>query len=215
VSENAVPKLTTPDDLSNVYRLATAIETIRAAVLKLEERQENQHDQVTQLIEERTRLFQARFEALHERFSGAMNARQQTVDQAFAASERAIAKAETAQKEYNERSNEFRGQLDDQAQTLMPRTETAGLFKALEEKIAAVQHTAEQKIDTRQSAVDKQLDEIKADIRILRESRSQTEGKSAGFSASGALLATAIGFGLTLMGLAIGTTTLIIHFSGH
>jgi hypothetical protein len=33
----------------------------------------------------------------------------------FEASEKAIVKAENAQRDYNVRSNEFRGQLDDQA----------------------------------------------------------------------------------------------------
>jgi len=73
----------------------------------------------------------------------------------FAASERAIAKSEEAQKAYNERSNEFRGQLGDQARMLMPRAEA----------------------ETRFAALDAKNDDIKKEIIALREYRSESSGK--------------------------------------
>ncbi len=63
-----------------------------------------------------------------------------------ASADKAIAKAEQAQKEYNERSNEFRGQLDDQAKTLMPRPETLGMFRMFEEKLAAMKTSTDLQI---------------------------------------------------------------------
>jgi len=53
----------------------------------------------------------------------------------FGAIKEAISKAEAAQTAYNERSNEFRGQLDDQAKRLMAREEALSKFAAYDEKI--------------------------------------------------------------------------------
>jgi hypothetical protein len=55
--------------------------------------------------------------------------------QQFASSDKAITKAEAAQKEHDIKINEFRGQLDDQAKTFMSRTEVDARFKSVEEKI--------------------------------------------------------------------------------
>lgn len=85
---------------------------------------------------------------------------------AFASAEKAITKAEEAQKEYNARSNEFRGQLDDQAKQLMPRAEALGLFKSEDDKT-----------ETRFNELTKSADIMRQDISILREARSELSGK--------------------------------------
>jgi hypothetical protein len=56
----------------------------------------------------------------------------------LAAAEKARDKAEEAQKAKNETTNEFRGQLSDQAATLMPRKESESAMNALrkEDKLA-------------------------------------------------------------------------------
>jgi hypothetical protein len=53
----------------------------------------------------------------------------------FSAIKESITKAESAQTAYNERSNEFRGQLDDQAKRLMARDEALSKFLTYDEKI--------------------------------------------------------------------------------
>lgn len=85
------------------------------------------------LIDERDRLYAERAEAQRE----------------------AILKAEKAQSEYNVRSNEFRGQLDDQAKLLISRTEASALVNNLNEKISRNEE----------------------DIRILREWMSKDQGE--------------------------------------
>src|SRR6202035_5755903 len=90
------------------------------------------------ISEERDRQYDQRFRAAEIAVSAALSAQEKAVaaaflasekaiikaqeaqGDAFLASEKAIIKAEEAQKDYNLRSNEFRGQLDDQAKTLMP-----------------------------------------------------------------------------------------------
>ena len=53
------------------------------------------------------------------------------VSAAFVANEKAIVKSQEVQRAYNERSNEFRGELDGQAKMLMPRSEAAALIRSL------------------------------------------------------------------------------------
>lgn len=98
--------------------------------------------------------FDERFEQLREllaerdlRYNEKFIASEKAVITAFASSEKASLKAEQAQESYNVRSNEFRGQLDDQAKTLMPRLETDGRFASVEEKVYSSAKTSSDKIE--------------------------------------------------------------------
>jgi hypothetical protein len=140
------------------------------------------------LVNERDRQYDARFKAQEVAVSAALAASEKAVNAAFSASEKAVLKAEQAQKEYNERSNEFRGQLDDQAKTLMPRPETLQMFKSLEEKLASAQNvlegkvdsvrmTAKTELDAARTSFNKAMDMTAAEIISLREFRSEGGGK--------------------------------------
>jgi hypothetical protein len=118
------------------------------------------------IMDERDHRYEDRFKAQETAVSSALAAQKELTSAAFAASEKAIVKAEAAQTSYNERSNEFRGQLDDQAKLLMPRTEADARFVSFEEKLASV----------------------KTDVSSLRESRADATGKSAGLSAGWGIL---------------------------
>ncbi len=93
---------------------------------------------------------------LREYFSLWINSIQQLSEQRFQAQEKAILKAEENQRELNVKNNEFRGQLKDQSEKLMPREEAASMFRNLEGKV----------------------DDVKKDISSLRESRSEGGGRS-------------------------------------
>jgi hypothetical protein len=111
---------------------------------------------IERLMDERDRLYLEKFRASEIAVAAAITAAKEQTSASFASSEKAIGKAEQAQSDYNNRSNEFRGQLDDQAKTLMPRTESQTLFKSYEDK----------------------LEDMKKDITSLRESRSVSEGSA-------------------------------------
>lgn len=178
------------------------------------------------LIEERDRLYDQRFRAAEIAVFAAFNAQEKAVAAAFLSSEKAIVKAEDAQKDYNLRSNEFRGQLDDQAKTLMPRPETVALFKGVDEKLIFVQQTYDRRFETLLINIEKTNDnnmQSMADIRLatthllpsdayetrhaelqqqvneLRESRSELNGKSAGASTLWGYLIAAAGIALALI----------------
>ena len=132
--------------------------TLRELTGQLDDLKELMIEKVQRLsdkIEERDRLYIEKFRAGEIAVSAAITASDKQTAASFASSEKAIFKAEEAQREYNVRSNEFRGQLDDQAKTLMPRMESQTLFKAYEDK----------------------LDDMKDQIANLRESRSEGGGK--------------------------------------
>ena len=88
------------------------------------------------LIDERDRMYAERDNSRRTAVEAALIAAKEQTATSFAASKEAISKADTAQHEYNIRSNEFRGQLDDQAKRLISRTEVEGMIKNVEEKIA-------------------------------------------------------------------------------
>jgi hypothetical protein len=122
-------------------------------------------DTLKELMNERDRLYISKFEESKVAVSAALAAQEKSTANAFLASEKAVLKAEDAQKDYNQRSNEFRGQLDDQAKTLMPRLEAVTMFKAFEEKLETVK-----------IGQSKDIDILRNEIASLREFRSQTTG---------------------------------------
>ncbi len=134
-------------------------------------------ENVLTLITGNDRNYKTQFDNAKEAVSVALAAQEKSTANAFLASEKAIVKAEDAQKDYNARSNEFRGQLDDQAKTLMPRLETVGLFKSMDDKLIAIQASFESKLAEQRISNEKIFDAIVKDIASLRESRSGAEGK--------------------------------------
>lgn len=80
-----------------------------------------------ELMDERDRRYDERFKATDER-----------TNLALISSEKAVGKAELATEKRFDAVNEFRGQLKDQAATLMPRAEVDTRFNALAEKIESI-----------------------------------------------------------------------------
>jgi hypothetical protein len=131
---------------------------------------------IERIIEERDRQYSARFDHLVTMFNREVNALKELTEQALDAMREAVIKAEQAQREYNIRSNEFRGQLDDQNKLMMSRSESMGLFKVQEDKLYSVKGELEIRMISAGNARDKQIENIIADIKSLRESRSEGGG---------------------------------------
>jgi hypothetical protein len=99
----------------------------------------------------------------------ALAAAEKAVAAAATASEKAILKSEEAQRGVNERGNEFRGSLDDYTKTMMPRAESLALFKSMEDKIARVEISLTNTIDS-----------LKKDIGTLQLASSNQTGTHTG-----------------------------------
>ena len=83
--------------------------------------------------------YQQRFDAQTIAVNAAMSAAEKAINTALLASEKAVLKAETASERRFESVNEFRGSLNDMVSTLIPRKEADERFKALAEKLDALQ----------------------------------------------------------------------------
>lgn len=105
---------------------------------------------------------------------------------ALTASDKAVSKAEGANEKRFEGVNEFRGQLADQAQTLMPRTEAVALNSSLSARI-----------DASLVGLDSSLTDLKSRL-------DRAEGKSGGYSAGAGALIAGIGVIATLITIVTG-----------
>jgi ABC-type Na+ efflux pump permease subunit len=135
---------------------------------------------------ERDRRYEERFKAAEEAVKAALVAAKELTAAAFASSEKAIVKAEDAQKSYNERTNELRGALNDQNKTLLPRNEADTRFAAIEEKV----------------------EEAKTGIASLRESRSEGSGKDEAVEAARLAQRWVIGLAITVLLFLAGSLVL-------
>jgi hypothetical protein len=153
---------------------------------------EAQIDALETLINERDRQYGYRFSASEEAVRSALAAQDKFNQMVTQASREAVSKAEIAQQGVNERSNEFRGQLSDQASTLMPRREAeAGM------------------LDIR-NMIDREIKMLRSDISGLRESRSALEGGTARGISDQGRQQWILGFALSVAGFAFGVITFLL-----
>jgi len=89
-----------------------------------------------ELMGERDIRYMGMFTASRDAVASALAAQKELTNGAFASSEKAIVKAEEAQKSYNQSHNDLAHKMDEQNKATMPRTETEARFSAIEEKIS-------------------------------------------------------------------------------
>lgn len=94
-----------------------------------------------QLVDERDRLYKERDESRRTAVDAALAAVKEQTKSSFEASEKAIVKAEEAQKAYNASHNDLARKMDEQNKATIPRPEAQTRFDALEEKIASIKNT--------------------------------------------------------------------------
>jgi hypothetical protein len=93
-------------------------------------------DTLNTLIAGNDKRYEQRFEGQKAAIDAAFAAQKEAINAALAAADRAVAKAENATEKRFESVNEFRGTLDNQQRTLIPRSEVDVMVRGLEEKIA-------------------------------------------------------------------------------
>jgi hypothetical protein len=109
---------------------------------------------LTDVINERDKRYEQRFLAQESAVQSALVAQEKAVNAALTAADRAVAKAEQAQERRNEATNEFRGQLADQAATLMPRREVEQLFSSLHAEMDAELKAVNAKADSNANRIE-------------------------------------------------------------
>ena len=115
----------------------------------------------------RTTNLETQLAVLTERMAAADKATQS----AFAASEKAIAKAEQAQSDYNARSNEFRSSLDDQnklmSNTMIGRPEWSNANEDVKRKIEELGIGLGKKVDENREQLNEKAD-VKSVINLQK-----------------------------------------------
>ena len=115
----------------------------------------------------RTTNLETQLAVLTERMAAADKATQS----AFAASEKAIAKAEQAQSDYNARSNEFRSSLDDQnklmSNTMIGRPEWSNANEDVKRKIEELGIVLGKKVDENREQLNEKAD-VKSVINLQK-----------------------------------------------
>jgi DNA repair exonuclease SbcCD ATPase subunit len=90
---------------------------------------------IRNLVDERDRLYKERNDAQRTAVDAALTAVKEQTKASFEASEKAIVKAEEAQKSYNQSHNDLARKMDDQNKATVPRPEAESRFRTLEDKI--------------------------------------------------------------------------------
>jgi hypothetical protein len=102
----------------------------------IKEHFERRFDALLAVQDERDRLYKERDESRRTAVDAALTAVKEQTKASFDASEKAIVKAEEAQRAYNLSHNDLARKMDEQNKATMPRTETESRFRAIEEKIS-------------------------------------------------------------------------------
>ena len=160
------------------WSLETAIDYLLAVISE-------KHAHTLTLIAGNDKRYEERFAASQKALELGLAGQKSEISAALNAADRAVLKAETATEKRFESVNEFRGTLDNQQRTLIPRSEVDVLVRGLEEKI---------------SSITKIIDGLQAES---REQRSERRGVQGGWGyavgAAGLIIALA-SFGLRLAG---------------
>ena len=114
------------------------------------------------LANERDRLYMGKFEGEKDARSSALAAQDKLTAAAFASSEKAIVKAEEAQRAYNVAHNELQKRFD----LLVPKAEAVVKWEGIDREIGDLRRTLTESVKT-----------LQAEIASLRESRSEGAGK--------------------------------------
>ena len=96
---------------------------------------ETLHEHVLSIIASNDRRYEERFAASQRAVELGLAGTKSEISAALAAADRAVMKAEVATEKRFEGVNEFRGALDQQQRTLIPRAEVDVLMKGIEQKI--------------------------------------------------------------------------------
>jgi hypothetical protein len=161
------------------------------------------------VIDEKDKQYDTRARAAEIAVQAALLAQKEQVAAAFLASEKAIVKAEEAQKAYNVAHNDLSHKMDEQNKATIPRLEAMAMLKAMDDKLIAMQNNYENRLEAQRLSFEKNNEVAAKEIRDLRESRSEVTGKSVGANAIWSYFIAGSGLLIGMLGF---ITAIIFHF---
>lgn len=150
------------------------------------------------IVDERDKLYGVRFEEAKTAVNAALIAQKESVTSAFLASEKAIVKAEEAQKAYNVAHNDLSRKMDEQNKGTMPRPEILALFKASDDKAETMRIFFDSRIESQRLAFEKSMETKEIRIMALETTIANFQGRI-----------WAIGVGITIVSIG---TSIALHF---
>lgn len=96
------------------------------------------------VLDERRQHYDTRFKAAETAVNAALAAQKELTSAAFAASEKAIQKAEANAAKWQDNANEWRGSMKDREMQFAPRLEVEGEFRALRAEISALRSSRDE-----------------------------------------------------------------------
>jgi len=156
-------------------------------------------------------LVAQRFDAQDKAVSSALSAQKELTSAAFASSEKAITKAEEAQKAYNQTHNDLSRKMDEQYKEMMPRSESLARHASNELRHQELKDDFSKVQGQVKDDFSKLRIELMKEISDLRESRSKGEGKGTG--AKNTVVYVVLAVGLLVSLITIGSAVVAIAFA--
>ena len=159
------------------------------------------------IIRELDRRLTDRAEAQDKAVSAALIAAERQTAQSFAASEKAISKAENSQREYNQGHNDLSRKMEAQYASMVPSSEAKLKWESIDKDIAGLRSEIAINRETNSKDVNNLRQELMREISGLRESRSAasgaTEQRVEGIRRNEWVIGLCIFAGLTILGIII------------
>lgn len=140
----------------------------------------DQNDNSVTLKEHLESLMAQGFDSQKEAVQAALAAQKELTNAAFASSEKAITKAEEAQKSYNQTHNDLSRKMDEQYKEMMPRSESLARHGANEIRYQELKDDFSKLRVEVKDDFSKMRIELMKEIGGLRESRSEGAGEKGG-----------------------------------
>jgi hypothetical protein len=158
------------------WTVETSIDHVNALLGAMEKRYQDRFEAQERAVElaltSSREALQAAFAAQREAIVAAFAAQKEAINAALASADRAVQKAENATEKRFESVNEFRGTLDQQQRTLIPRSEVMVLIDGVNEKIGSLT----KQVEERTANLTKQIDEMRSQMRDQLIERKGIQG---------------------------------------
>jgi hypothetical protein len=137
-------------------------------------------ENLSDIMDERDRLYKERYDSQKTAVDDALAAQKEQTAQSFAASEKAIVKAEDSQRIYNQGHNDLTHKMEVQYTSMVPQAEAKLKWDAIDKAIEENRKTVDEARNQRHTELAGLRTELMKEIQNLRESRSIGEGNTLG-----------------------------------
>jgi hypothetical protein len=145
-----------------------------------------------QLLDEKDKRDQQRFEAQEKALADALLAVEKSTQATFVAADRATTKAEMAADERFKAVNAFREQLNDLIGTFMPRAEASNRIDSLGSRMEAAA-----------TVINDRIERVNHEVDGLASKIDKSEGRTTGLTSGGQILVAIVGLVATVLTIVI------------